>query len=62
MHQTNEEGYFEELWVSGIKGSTQYSNVFDKCDARLDVGSVDDVLEDSVEVHDDFDGMVGFQA
>ena len=61
-HQINEEGYFADFWVVRIKGPTQYSNVFRHCNARLVEGSVNDDSEDSVEVHDDFDGMAGFQA
>ena len=60
MHpKIREEGYLKEIWVSGIKGPTQYSNVFEKGDACLVQGSVDDDLKDTAEVLDDFGGMAG---
>ena len=54
-----EEGYLEAIWVSGITGPTQNSNVFEKGDASLVPGNVDDDLEDTAESLDEFDGMVG---
>ena len=62
IHMCNEEGYLEELGTLGIKEPTQYSNVFKKAGAHLVEGSIDDKLEDTAEVHDDFDEMVSFQA
>ena len=45
-----------------MKCPTHYSNVFEKGDARLVQGSMDDDLEDTAGVHNESDGRPGFQA
>ena len=62
MHLINEVGYLEELGVSGIKGPTQFSNVFEQAGAHLLEGSLGHHLEDTAEVHVDFDWVTAFQA
>ena len=47
--------------ASGIRDPIQNSNVFEKADAHRVEDSKDDDLEDTAEVHDDFDGMAGIQ-
>ena len=43
-------------------GWTLQKSVFKKADDHLAEGNIDDDLEDTAEVRDDFDGAAGFQA
>ena len=62
MHIINEEGDLEELGVLGDQGPDPLQQRVEKAGPHLVEGSIDDDLKDTAQVHDDFHGMVGFQA